>query len=338
MKRTRHGRSATRRGRQSSPRHTQAATSAGTLALPSPRRLVMDFQSDVREEVSGLLAHIGIVPPPFSTADKAFHALFGVLRRLIVARPRRVVRSGVLTRRALPLAISNVINTIAQKSEAGADLGSFLSTRVERLDTHDLLLNDWGIHHLHVGADVPGPGGYVARSKELLYVLVREEALYMIDVRDHGAFSDAELVEIVHLEWPETIARWRSHTLAADPLSSETRALLRRKHASALVMTSDGTSYFPTGGGYMCSGLSAEVVFTSDRVMDEIEWLERTLMENAETVVADLERCTGVAVQQRRLKLVLALDSGRVVAHVVDEATKVGLRLSLPQTTPAHRS
>jgi hypothetical protein len=72
--------------------------------------------------------------------------------------------------------------------------------------------------------------------------------------------------------------------------------------------------------------------------MDEIEWLERTLIENAETVVADLERGTGVAVQQRRLKLVLALDSGRVVVHVVDEHTNVGLRLSLPQAPPARRS
>lgn len=288
----------------------------------------MDFRSDVRTEAADLLARMGLVPPAFSTADSALHALYGVLRRLIIPRPRRVVRSGVLATRALAPAISSVVDAIARKSEAGADLAPFLSKQIEQLETHDLLLNDWGIHHLHVGADVAGPNGYVARSKELLYVLVRDDVLHMIDVRDHGAFSDAQLVDILHSEWPETIARWRSDSLAADRISPEARAVLRKKHGTALVMTSDGTSYFPTGGGYMCSGLSSEVLFTADRIMDEIEWLERTLAENAETVIADLERGTGVVAHDRRLKVVLALDAGRVIAHVVDEATKVGLRLS----------
>lgn len=291
----------------------------------------MDFHSDIRAEAADLLTRMGVTPPILPSAEKALHALFGVLRRLISARPRKVKASKTLQARVLSPDIEKVVAAIARRSKEGEVLCPFLSKQIGKLETHDLLLNDWGIHHLHLGSDVPGPDGYVKRSPQLLWVLVRDETLHMIDVTDHHGFADADLVEIVHAEWPATIERWRAEPLSGSDVPIETRKLIRKKGLSALLTTRDGAVYFPPGGGYMTSGLSSRILTDSDLMLDQIDWLQRELTNNATTVLADLERETATKLSERKLKLLLTLDAGKVIIHVVDDATNVGLAINVQE-------
>ena len=58
----------------------------------------------------------------------------------------------------------------------------------------DLLLNEWGIHHLHI---VPG------RSRELLYVIFLPGAAFALTVAPHGSWTSGELVETAISSWPD---------------------------------------------------------------------------------------------------------------------------------------
>lgn len=66
----------------------------------------------------------------------------------------------------------------------------------------DLLLNEWGIHHLHLSQE-SGSGGFRARSKELLYLILGRGAAFVLAVAPHGAWTNRQLVEAAVSSWPD---------------------------------------------------------------------------------------------------------------------------------------
>lgn len=43
------------------------------------------------------------------------------------------------------------LDLVMTNIEQGVDLGPYLSKKIADLDYDDDLLNDWGVHHLHLG-------------------------------------------------------------------------------------------------------------------------------------------------------------------------------------------
>lgn len=66
----------------------------------------------------------------------------------------------------------------------------------------DLLLSDWGVHHLHLSTIVE-QDGFVARSGPLLLGVFHRTDAYLIDIIEHGDWSRQSLMEIVVRHWPE---------------------------------------------------------------------------------------------------------------------------------------
>jgi len=66
----------------------------------------------------------------------------------------------------------------------------------------DLLLNEWGIHHLHLD-QAPGKGGFRARTKELLYVILGRGVAFVLTVAPHGAWTSRRLIEVTVQSWPK---------------------------------------------------------------------------------------------------------------------------------------
>lgn len=66
----------------------------------------------------------------------------------------------------------------------------------------DLLLNEWGIHHLHLD-QAPGKGGFRARTKELLYVILGRGVAFVLAVAPHGAWTSRRLIEVTVQSWPK---------------------------------------------------------------------------------------------------------------------------------------
>ncbi|MGB8843468.1 MAG: hypothetical protein WCC64_20625 [Aliidongia sp.] len=65
----------------------------------------------------------------------------------------------------------------------------------------DLLLNEWGIHHLHL-SQPSGNGGFRARSKELLYLILGRGVAFVLTVAPHGAWTSRQLIEVTVQSWP----------------------------------------------------------------------------------------------------------------------------------------
>lgn len=264
-----------------------------------------DFLEDMRQEILGQLRELGYAPDAGSDLEKLSLQYFNVLHRLIQPQPRRVKRSQELEARGLEQAVSQVVDSIATRSTRGEDLRPFLSRRILEPNLYDPLLNDWGIHHLHLGSDVPEPDGFVKRRGELLYVMVRPDALYFIDILGHGAdFANRVLLEIVHRNWPELIARFRAppQVLSLNPdFTDEQRLRFRKGGLQTAIQLSDGTIYISPGGGYSSAGNSVTALTRGDYHRFLAHMTEVWCRENAAILQKEIQAARGVVVD--RLKL-----------------------------------
>jgi hypothetical protein len=154
----------------------------------------------------------------------------------------------------------------------------------------------------------------------VLFVIVRPEAMFLVDLAGHGPehWADDRLMQIVHDDWPELIVRFRSHLPA--PLSgvaiSPTERHAARKRLALLFTTSDGTVYFPPGGGSSSAGVGVRVVTAADRMLDRVQRAERFVRDHADEVRDQLAEQVGRRLEELRLRLLLHLSTEQqVVVH-----------------------
>jgi len=136
-------------------------------------------------------------------------------RRFIGPGYRKVFYSNELKNN--PLYKSNkdfkkTIDKIAYKIKNNESLDSFLSKGIvdnpneDGSDKNkDLMLNGFGIHHFHIGNDYEQnyKNGikFIKRNNELLYVLVKKDAIYFIDIYAHDFPYKENALEVVYDNW-----------------------------------------------------------------------------------------------------------------------------------------
>lgn len=256
--------------------------------------VITNFLEDLRLHFLGKLRELGASDLPKDRNDTtgACVGYFNVLRKRIPRRPRKVHAAPALVD-ALSSAQRDRLSEIIAACEAGEDLTPRLSKRALSPLYNDRLLNDWGIHHLHVGPEETPHG------KDLLFAMVRDDAMYLIGWRAHGAkhFADQDLVQIVHDNWPEIICSEiapgvvpGSSTLGV--LAPEDRSALRGicndrrtgTYFTTLTQVKDGTTYAPIGGGAGADGTSFHVVDQRNREMERAAQTEMWVRENTHFV------------------------------------------------------
>jgi hypothetical protein len=229
-------------------------------------------------------------------------------RRRIPQAVRQCVWSAELRQRTLTTDLQGPVEDIVKASEAGDDLRPFQSTRVENLGFNDMLLNDWGVQHLHLGLGPhPKRPGFVGRRDELLFVLVRPEVLYLIDVLDHESFSKMQLVEIVHGNWPALIAYARPVgvvDLAGPERTDEGYGQMRDAGFNMMVKTKDGTIYAGIGGGYSLSGVSGAAVHRANSIMNRMRMVAEQAERDSAEFVAYVQKVTGTRPAALKLRLI----------------------------------
>ena len=122
----------------------------------------------------------------------------GINRRAISFTPRSVHRS---TSFSCPPKHAAVLADIERQIIAGGDLSIYLSTDIRQLKNTDYMLNEWGIHHLHLGNVTENEGknrGFVKRTHFLLFCHVTDSDAYFIGVFDHDSFSSQKVMQIMH--------------------------------------------------------------------------------------------------------------------------------------------
>jgi hypothetical protein len=254
----------------------------------------VNFEEDIRRHVLGHLPHDPGQAAALAAKDAADLLIiyFNWVNRAVPAKPRMVHCSTALS--ANPLTgdprYKPALDKIVAALKAGDDIKPHLSKDILcgyglgagwRRDL-DLMLNDWGIHHLHLSTVIEADG-FAKRTGPLLFAVFRPADAYLIDIMEHGAWTREHAIQVIVREWPgkELVGEMYGLGLEA-PLSAQERETLRNKHINAYVEV-DGKLYMPSSG-LSTSGVATQHVIAADRIMYEISAFRAMIQRKPEYI------------------------------------------------------
>ncbi len=258
---------------------------------------------DLRDRLVLWLEHEGLSVPDKarSDVDSALIAVLRIPHRSIQPHPRQVRFSKELEARRAELSQETLdaLHIVVEELERGDDVTQRLTRRHFKAGFNDRLYNDLGVQHLHLGPrdgalDATGRHAMCEGHDDLLWVIVRPDDVYLLDVLGHGAFAKYDFGQVVYDNWKyllgEPLEGW---TDDADVLSAEVRASARRAGLST-VLTINGEDFLP--GGYASDGTSTEVVSVAFHLLNKVGDTQRWLEKNLGTVLDKLENVTGARI------------------------------------------
>lgn len=243
--------------------------------------LLIDFYADWIEILRHQLLKAGYTVALEEDRQNIAFKYFNIRKREIIPRPRKVLISKDLV---CPLDLIPALDSFKMKAATGESLMPYQSKNILKADFNDPLLNDWGIHHFHLGIapDIKHPD-FVSRSGPLLFAKITSECIFIIQISPHGSWSNKELVEILHSNWPETLKSHKIETIYPR-LAEDQIKILRKKCVQSFISLNDGTVYGLLGGGYTVSGLAMDVVAVSDKYFKIFGKLQHYVETNIEKI------------------------------------------------------
>ncbi|WP_347505847.1 hypothetical protein [Pseudomonas anguilliseptica] len=186
---------------------------------------VSDWQSYLRESMRVAWGDQVDAIAPNSLPGRFFDSL----RRRISAAPRALNVSDVFS---VPIGFEQGWATFSGKISQGGDLNPHLSGAHQSLLNHDGLLNDWGVHHFHLGIKLQAKKPHlIERTGPVVIAYVNANTFYAIGIYDHkpAPWSKLEIIEALHRNWPEAIEQFVAHGVSGAELSEEQRTNARKK-------------------------------------------------------------------------------------------------------------
>lgn len=288
-------------------------------------KLQIDFYADWVEIVTERLKQMGYSVDPNADHHSITMLYFNAIRRRISPRARIVIRSKEFS---CPADLQGGLTDFERKITHGEDINPHLSRGLKKVTYNDDLLNDWGIYHFHLGQKHDADG-FIERTGPVLFAHVGETEFHEINVYQHGNWSNLDVVEIVHANWPSVIDRFRLKGIQSLAIVPDTGIVktLRDVHINAILQLKDGTIYAPPGGGYMTDGTSMEVVMAADRHARTIKAWEDWILNNTDKLNDGLKG-TGID-ETKPLKVRLEIDDKAVYAA----CPEYGVRFVLKKNT-----
>lgn len=252
-------------------------------------KVIIDFLGDFRVICEKALASLGV---PVTASDDVVYLYFANIRRRVESRPYRVIEAKEL---ACPADLAVGYAELKAELTQGADVTARLSRTTSDAKFEDMMLNDWGVAHFHLGCrDAQGD---VPRTKILLFALVRGDAIYCIGFFDHRSWAKSDIIETVQRNWPALIEHARAKgafSLEYDVTDEEHENL--RAAGIVVLRNIGGDVYGPVGGGYSTARTSMEAHKRADRAQIDIESYEKFVRANVSTIlkqVSDTGRMAG---------------------------------------------
>lgn len=257
-----------------------------------------------RVDVVADLKRRGFKVPSEAEVSGNYHAAFVAWQRLqhrgVSTARRTVTESPELLRRELEPWIRDALRAIRAEFERGDDLTHRLSRLFYKSGFNDFLFNNFGMHHLHLGA--PGAGVDTTKmhpmsggAPELLFALITPTEAYFLDVQDHNVFERADLTKSLALvalrNRPKLFEQYIPPGVVGVDQTFED-AFLLAKAGVATVYELDG-KFLMTGGtvldGHSANGkrapcTSIAVVTAADRVLTRIKDLVEYVRSNTNEV------------------------------------------------------
>ena len=224
------------------------------------------------------------------------HELLVVYRnwssRHVPARPRTIRKSKAFGANSLVQSFATPLGVIFDDIEKGHDITRYLSRLISigyesrskpisRRRHLDLMLNEWGVHHLHLSTTLE-PDGFVQRTGPLLFAVFTPDTAYIVDVMDHNGWYDSHVVQVMADEWPndgiihEIKGNDQFQVVGLSrQYSDEERAKLRKAGINTLVEF--GGRVFMPATGLSCGGTASMATLDAANVVKAIEGFEQRL-------------------------------------------------------------
>ncbi|KRB49790.1 hypothetical protein ASE04_14350 [Rhizobium sp. Root708] len=285
--------------------------------------IIMDLHADFASACAKELQAAGYSPPTGPAAE-IIRSYANVRNRRVPQRPRRVHKAAYSVPAHLVAGEQAFLSAVA----VGADLRPYQSTRLEKADFNDGMLNDFGIQHFHLGiGQHPTKPGFMARTEPVLFALVRDDDFYSLGCYVHGAWSQIGLLDLIHAIWPDVIAS-NSPNRAPDSSTStpglrilglrhnytdDEVEMLRKAGINALTQRPDGTIHVGPGGGVTTDGKSGKVSREVTTIKGLCERVERDLKDLLAPMLASGELSSPVTLQlqQRGADTFAVVDGNR---------------------------
>lgn len=284
-----------------------------------PNTIDMNLFHDYCDMARLRLRTAGYQDVPGESDDDALRRYLNILNRRVPVANRTTHQSSTLS---VPANLQAGYDQLIQVSEAGRDLRPYQSTLLERSAFNDLLLNDWGFQHFHMGVGPhPTKPDFQDRTGPLLFAMVTDTDLYCIAIGDHSSFEDRDLLDIVHLEWPDLLPKVadKNAMTAWEPTEQDIKTL-RQKQINAFTTRPDGTINMGAGGGLTANKKhSVKVMMAFTRIVKMVRDWEKAIRDEV-TAKHDNYPTT--------LKLDLVLDPTDRFLRAVDETQTYAFKLS----------
>lgn len=178
----------------------------------------------------------------------------------------------------------------------------------------DLLLNDWGVHHLHLSTELDSDG-FVMRTKPLLFAVFKQDTAYLIDIFDHGGWASDAIPEIILRNWPDAGIIHELPVLASRESYTDIEKIgLRNAGLTTAYEARDGKVYM-FNAGLTTAGTSVHAVQAANQILDRIEWFEKQLVADP-AWLEGIMRERGVEPPATRQFTFLFLNSGYGVVEI----------------------
>jgi hypothetical protein len=256
----------------------------------------IDFYSDWIEYLRNELIQMGYNVDSKATPEVIATQFLNVRHRLLPKIPRKVLVSREFH---CPSHLQSDLKLFREKVEKGEDLYPHLSRKIKEVKFNDGMLNDWGVQHFHLGSKTITSGkdkGLIEGNNQILFVRVTKNVMYFIDVKDHKSWADKDVIEIIHSNWPESIAEYRvppQSDLLPSKLNADDISQVRNAGINVRLALSDGTVYMALGGGYMLNRLSLPVAITHQVNAKHLIEHENSIKNNIQEMAIRIKNETG---------------------------------------------
>lgn len=206
--------------------------------------------------------------------------------RQISVRPRRVHTSAAYRANPIHASRGGELIEVEKEIAEGANLKPRLSklsdavlspegTRLHRRPELDLMLLDWGVHHLHISNI--REGDYVKRDGPILFAVIHAEDAYLIDVMTHKDWARDHVIKVLYDEWPDKGMMQKVEGAVGLSRSITEDERLRLRKTGINVMLEVGGHVFMPAGGMTAAGTSLDASRSSDQIIltlrvAQIEW------------------------------------------------------------------
>ncbi|WP_422881376.1 hypothetical protein [Pantoea agglomerans] len=225
---------------------------------------------------------------PKEPANGYLPLLLNIKKRLVEPRIRTVHFHSALN---VPENNASGFLTLVNKMRLGNDINGYQSHHLKRADFHDDFLNDFGLHHFHLGEITQKTGKhkhFIERTGNTVFAKVEEHDIYLLGVFGHNdgeqkfIYSDEQLLKSLYDEWPHLLDQCQVRGVTGHSLSSEERHTLRSKGANVITAISDEVAIMSPGGGFMANKMSASVSIELMHLYNNISYLKEALFETQE--------------------------------------------------------